>query len=47
MYSFDAEKARDGLVAGLRRLSREQGFSDVHREQMKGLPASGILCWRM
>lgn len=29
MYSFDAEKARDGLVAGLRRLSREQGFSDV------------------
>ncbi len=28
-YEFDAVKARDNLVAGLRRLAKEQGFSKV------------------
>ena len=28
-YAFDAEKARDNLVDGLRRLAREQGFTKV------------------
>ena len=28
-YAFDAEKARDNLVDGLRNLAREQGFSRV------------------
>ena len=28
-YRFDAETARDGLVAAVRRLAREQGFSKV------------------
>ncbi len=28
-YRFDAEKARDALVEGVRRLAREQGFSRV------------------
>ena len=28
-YAFDAEKARDNLVDGLRKLAREQGFSRV------------------
>ena len=28
-YTFDAEKARDGLIAALRALAKEQGFDKV------------------